>query len=113
MPIISSVGSVRSTFEPLHRKDIKRRRKNMLKHRLPHLAAEQGGVVVGYAYAVLFRKTPAYRFAVKNSIYVHPDHLHAGVGRKLMPALSMPAPRPAFARSSPISMPPTSLRSPA
>jgi L-amino acid N-acyltransferase YncA len=74
-------------FEPLDPKDIKSRRKNMLKHRLPHLAAERNGVIVGYAYAVLFRKRPAYRFAVKNSIYVHPDHLHAGIGRKLMAAL--------------------------
>ena len=44
-------------------------------------------MVIGYAYAVPFRKRPAYRYAVKNSIYVHPDHLHAGVGRKLLPAL--------------------------
>src|ERR1700686_3889833 len=69
--------------EPLHPEDIKRRRKNMLKRRLPHLVAELDGVVIGYAYAVPFRKRPAYRFAVKNSIYVHPDHLHNGVGRKL------------------------------
>ena len=59
-------------FEPLDPNDIKRRRKNMLKHRLPHLVAEQDGVIVGYAYAVLFRKRPAYRYTVKNSIYVHP-----------------------------------------
>ena len=52
--------------------DIKRRRRNMRKHRLPHLVADRGGVVVGYAYAVLFRKRPAYRYAVKHSIYVHP-----------------------------------------
>jgi L-amino acid N-acyltransferase YncA len=49
--------------------------------------AELDGTVVGYAYAVPFRKRPAYRYAVKNSIYVHADHLHAGVGRKLLPAL--------------------------
>jgi L-amino acid N-acyltransferase YncA len=73
--------------EPLHGDDIKRRRKNMLKRRLPHLAAEQAGAVIGYAYAVPFRKRPAYRYAVKNSIYVHPDHLHSGVGRRLLPAL--------------------------
>ena len=73
--------------EPLHPDDIKRRRKNMLKRRLPHLVAEQDGAIIGYAYAVPFRKRPAYRYAVKNSIYVHPDHLHAGVGRKLLPAL--------------------------
>jgi len=73
--------------EPLHDEDIKRRRKNMLKRRLPHLVAERNGVVVGYAYAVPFRKRPAYRYAVKHSIYVHPDHLHSGVGRLLLPAL--------------------------
>jgi phosphinothricin acetyltransferase len=73
--------------EPLHGDDIKRRRKNMLKRRLPHLVAEHAGAVVGYAYAVPFRKRPAYRYAVKHSIYVHPDHLHSGVGRRLLPAL--------------------------
>ncbi len=73
--------------EPLHDEDIKRRRKNMLKRRLPHLVAERTGEVVGYAYAVPFRKRPAYRYAVKHSIYVHPDHLHSGVGRVLLPAL--------------------------
>ena len=73
--------------EPLHPEDIKRRRKNMLKRRLPHLVADLTGMVIGYAYAVPFRKRPAYRYAVKNSIYVHPDHLHSGVGRKLLPAL--------------------------
>src|SRR5208282_2753175 len=73
--------------EPLHGDDIKRRRKNMLKRRLPHLVAEQNGKVIGYAYAVPFRKRPAYRYAVKHSIYVHADHLHSGVGRRLLPAL--------------------------
>jgi len=74
-------------IEPLQADDIKRRRKNMQKHRLPHLVAELNGVVIGYAYAVPFRKRPAYRYCVKNSIYVHEDHLRAGVGRKLLPAL--------------------------
>ena len=73
--------------EPLHGDDIKRRRKNMLKCRLPHLVAEHDGTVIGYAYAVPFRKRPAYRYAVKHSIYVHADHLHSGVGRRLLPAL--------------------------
>ncbi len=73
--------------EPLHDEDIKRRRKNMLKRKLPHLVAERAGTIVGYAYAVPFRKRPAYRYAVKHSIYVHPDHLHSGVGRALLPAL--------------------------
>ena len=74
--------------EPLHDEDIKRRRKNMLKRRLPHLVAERGGVVVGYAYAVPFRKRPAYRYAVKHSIYVASGlTCIRGVGRLLLPAL--------------------------
>ena len=40
-----------------------------------------------YAYAVPFRKRPAYRYAVKHSIYVHPDHQRSGIGRRLLPAL--------------------------
>jgi phosphinothricin acetyltransferase len=67
--------------------DIKRRRKNMLRGRLPHLVAERAGLVIGYAYAVPFRKRPAYRYAVKHSIYVHYEHLSRGVGRLLLPAL--------------------------
>lgn len=67
--------------------DIKRRRKNMLRGRLPHLVAERAGLVIGYAYAVPFRKRPAYRYAVKHSIYVHYEHLSRGVGRQLLPAL--------------------------
>ncbi len=73
--------------EALQPDDIKRRRRNMRKHRLPHLVADRGGAVVGYAYAVQFRKRPAYRYTVKHSIYVHPDHLHSGIGRALLPAL--------------------------
>ena len=83
------VGQGLGTFdpEPLQDDDIKRRRKNMMKRRLPHLVAEQDGQILGYAYAVPFRKRPAYRHTVKHSIYVHPDHLRAGIGRLLLPAL--------------------------
>ena len=73
--------------EDMQPDDLKRRRRNMRKRRLPHLVADCGGVIVGYAYAVPFRKRPAYRYTLKHSIYVHPDHLHAGVGRALLPAL--------------------------
>jgi len=74
-------------YEAPQKEDLKRRRKNMGKHRLPHLVAELNGTVIGYAYAVPFRKRPAYRYVVKHSIYVDPDHLHRGVGRLLLPAL--------------------------
>jgi L-amino acid N-acyltransferase YncA len=81
------IGEGEVELEPLDAEDIKRRRRNMLRRRLPHLVAEREGKVVGYAYAVPFRKRPAYRYAVKHSIYVHKGHLHSGVGRRLLPAL--------------------------
>ena len=64
--------------------DLRDRRKNFRSHRLPHLVATQNGEVVGYAYVVLFRKRPAYRFAVKHSIYIHHNHQGRGVGRILL-----------------------------
>jgi phosphinothricin acetyltransferase len=86
--IAQGVGNL-GTFEPtpFEADDLEARRKNMRKHRLPHLVATIDGAVVGYAYAALFRKRPAYRFTVKHSIYVHPDRLHIGVGRTLLTAL--------------------------
>jgi L-amino acid N-acyltransferase YncA len=74
-------------YEAPQVEDIKRRRKNMRRHRLPHIVAEMGGRVVGYAYAVPFRKRPAYRYVVKHSIYVDPDYLHRGIGRELLSGL--------------------------
>jgi phosphinothricin acetyltransferase len=64
--------------------DLRDRRKNLRQHRLPHLVATFRGGVVGYAYVVLFRKRPAYRFAVKHSIYVHSEHQARGIGRLLL-----------------------------
>jgi phosphinothricin acetyltransferase len=86
--IAHGVGNL-GTFEatPFDADDLKARRRNMRKHRLPHIVATIDGAVAGYAYAVLFRKRPAYRFTAKHSIYVHPDRLHMGVGRALLPAL--------------------------
>ena len=67
--------------------DLRDRRKNLRNTRLPHLVATCGGEVVGYAYVVLFRKRPAYRYTVKHSIYVHREHLGRGVGRLLLQEL--------------------------
>jgi phosphinothricin acetyltransferase len=67
--------------------DLRDRRKNLRNRRFPHLVATRGGEVVGYAYVVLYRKRPAYRYAVKHSIYVHHDCLGRGVGRLLLQEL--------------------------
>jgi phosphinothricin acetyltransferase len=73
--------------ETLRSEDLKQRRKSMRKRRLPHLVADVAGVIAGYAYAVPFRKRPAYRYTLKHSIYVHDDFQRAGIGRQLLPAL--------------------------
>jgi len=73
--------------EPADLREIKRRRKVMLKRRMPHMVADLDGHVVGYAYAAPFRKRPAYRYTVEHSIYVHKDHLRQGIGGRLLPAL--------------------------
>jgi L-amino acid N-acyltransferase YncA len=54
---------------------------------LPWLVADDGGDVVGYAYAGPYRPRLAYRHTVEDSIYVRADRLGTGVGRLLMPAL--------------------------
>ena len=67
--------------------DLRDRRKNLRDRRFPHLVATHGGKVVGYAYGVLFRKRPAYRYTVKHSIYIDHAYLGHGVGRLLMQEL--------------------------
>ena len=55
--------------------------------RLPWLVCERDGIVAGYAYAGPHRVSPAYRWSVETSIYVHPEHQRTGVGRALYTAL--------------------------
>lgn len=51
------------------------------------LVAEQGGVVVGYAYATAFNERPAYRWSAGVSVYVGDGARGQGVGRTLYEAL--------------------------
>jgi L-amino acid N-acyltransferase YncA len=53
----------------------------------PWLVAERDSQVIGYAYTAQFRDRAAYRFAGEDSIYIHPDHMGAGVGRALLDKL--------------------------
>ena len=53
----------------------------------PYLIAEEGGNILGYAYASPFHDRPAYDWAVETSIYVDQNIKHRGIGRKLRDAL--------------------------
>ncbi len=53
----------------------------------PWLVAEDGGEVVGYAYACRHRERPAYRWAADVSVYVAEGHRGQGLGPALYEAL--------------------------
>lgn len=54
---------------------------------LPWLAAEEGGKLLGFAYAAPFRLRAAYGHTVEDAVYVAPDALRRGVGRALLGSL--------------------------
>lgn len=53
----------------------------------PWLVAEEGGGVVGYAYAARHRERAAYRWACDVAVYVDAAHHRRGAGRRLYEAL--------------------------
>jgi phosphinothricin acetyltransferase len=54
---------------------------------LPYLVAEDGGKLLGYAYAAPFRTRSAYRYTVEDSVYIAPDATGRGVGKALLGTL--------------------------
>lgn len=55
--------------------------------RYPWLVAEEGGAVLGYAYATEHRSRSAYRWAADTAVYISSEHHRRGVGRELYGAL--------------------------
>lgn len=49
----------------------------------PYLAAEEDGMIQGYAYASRFKSRPAYDWSVETSIYVRQDTRRRGAGTAL------------------------------
>ena len=58
---------------------------------LPYLVAEapddQGGRILGFAYAAPFRPRQAYRYTLEDSVYIAPDAIGKGVGRAVLSAV--------------------------
>lgn len=53
----------------------------------PYLAAEENGIILGYAYASAFKGRAAYDWSVETSIYVRESSTGKGVGSALYNAL--------------------------
>ena len=80
-------GTASFEIDPPDLAEMSRRRAGVLDLGLPHLVAERGGRVVGYAYAGNWRPRLAYRFSVEDSIYIDKDAVGQGVGKALLPVL--------------------------
>jgi L-amino acid N-acyltransferase YncA len=75
-----------ASFEevPPEVEEIARRRRDVLARGLPYLVAEQEDRVLGYCYAGPFRPRIGYRFTLEDSIYIDPEAVGRGLGRKLL-----------------------------
>jgi phosphinothricin acetyltransferase len=63
------------------------RRDSVLRLGLPYLVADDGGTVLGHAYATAYRPRPAYRHTIEDSVYVTTGQHGRGIGRALLAAL--------------------------
>jgi len=80
-------GTASFEFEPPDEAEMARRQRALLDGGYPYLVAEDGGALLGYAYAGPYRTRPAYRYTVENSIYIAADAQRRGIGRMLLDRL--------------------------
>lgn len=74
-------------YEPPDAAELRRRRGEVQARGLPYVVAERDSRLLGFAYASPFRLRPAYRFTVEDSVYVHPESVREGIGRRLLQAV--------------------------
>jgi phosphinothricin acetyltransferase len=80
-------GTASFEIDPPDRDEMLRRYRTLCEPGFPYLVAEQGGAILGYAYAGPYRSRPAYRWTVEDSIYVAAQAQGRGVGRALLQRL--------------------------
>ena len=81
-------GSI-ATFEldPVPEQEMRNRIRDVHARGLPWLLAWRGDVLSGYAYAGPWRARVGYRQTVESSIYLAPQAIGHGIGRRLYAAL--------------------------
>lgn len=72
--------------EPPSPAEMETRRAAVVAKGLPYLVAEDGGQVLGFAYAAPFRPRAAYRYTVEDSVYIAPEAVGRGVGKAVLSA---------------------------
>jgi phosphinothricin acetyltransferase len=83
--VLTGTGTFETT--PPSEADMLTRRADVLAKGLPWLVVEEGGQVLGFAYANWFKPRPAYRFSCEDSIYMAPESVGKGLGRALLAEL--------------------------
>ena len=73
--------------EPPSPAEMETRRAAIAARGLPYLVAEDGGQVLGFAYAGPFRPRAAYRYTVEDSVYIAPAAVGRGVGKAVLAAV--------------------------
>lgn len=73
--------------DPPDETEMRRRFDAIVAGGFPYFVAEADGRVLGYAYAGPYRTRPAYRYSVEDSIYLAPDAVGRGLGKRLLLAL--------------------------
>ena len=74
-------------LDPPDQAEMVRRFMHFTDHGLPWLVAEEGGVILAYAYASPFRSRPGYRWGIEDSVYVAPEAKGQGIGKALLQRL--------------------------
>jgi len=74
-------------IDPPDAGEIARRMADVVSRGLPYLVAESENIIVGYAYATLYRPRVAYRFTLEDSVYVHHAQAGRGIGAALLEEL--------------------------
>jgi len=80
-------GTASFELTPPDEAEMTRRMQALLDGGFPYIVAENGGAILGYAYAGPYRTRPAYRFTVEDSIYVDSNAHRRGIGRVLLARL--------------------------
>jgi L-amino acid N-acyltransferase YncA len=80
-------GTASFETEPPEVGEVRRRREELVGRGFPYLVAEDGAGILGYAYAGPYRTRPAYRETLEDSVYLRPDAVGRGLGRRLLEAL--------------------------